>query len=135
MRHRLCFFSTLLGLALLCLCVDSFAQPPRGRGFMPDSAQIAATVDTLAQKLALSKEQKEKFGKIYFASFDEAKKAFEQNQGDFQTMREARIKINEKRDAEVKALLNEEQKKIYDKLLAEQEEQRRKRMQGRGWRN
>ena len=102
---------------------------------MPDSAQIAASVDTMAMQLKLNKEQKEKFGKIYFASFAEARKAFEQNAGDFQAIREARMKINEKRDNEVKALLNEEQKKIYDKLLAEQEAQRRKRMEERGWRN
>lgn len=135
MQTRLSFFRVLLGLALLFFSVDSFAQPPRGRGFMPDSAQIAASVDTIAMKLKLNNEQKEKFGKIYFASFAEARKAFEQNAGDFQTIREARMKINEKRDTEVKALLNEEQKKIYDKLLAEQEAQRRKRMEERGWRN
>ena len=135
MQTRLSFFRALLGLALLCFSVDSFAQPPRGRGFMPNSTQIAASVDTMAMKLKLNKEQKEKLGKIYFASFAEARKAFEQNAGDFQAIREARMKINEKRDNEVKALLNEEQKKIYDKLLAEQEAQRRKRMEERGWRN
>ncbi|MEK7728093.1 MAG: hypothetical protein AAB354_06730 [candidate division KSB1 bacterium] len=124
-----------LGLIVLVGMLDnSFAQP-RGRGFMPDSAQITAIVDTMALKLTLSKEQKEKFGKIYFASFEEAKKAFEQNRGDFQTMRETRTRINEKRDGEVKALLNDEQKKLYDKIIAEQQEQMRKRMQERGWRN
>ncbi len=79
-----------------------------------------------------SKEQKEKFGKIYFASFDEARKAFEQNRGDFQALREARTRINDKRDADVKALLNDEQKKLYDKIIAEQQEQMRKRVQERG---
>jgi len=108
---------------------DSFAQPPQGRGF-PDSTRTAATVDSLAKKLALSKEQKEKVGKIYFAAFNEARKAFANNSGDFQAMREARMKINEKRDTEVKALLNDEQKKLYDKFLQEQREQMQRRMGG-----
>jgi hypothetical protein len=98
---------------------------------MFDSTRTAAMVDTLAKKLALSKEQKEKVGKIYFAAFEESKKAFEKNQGDWQAMREARTKINEKRDNDVKALLTEEQKKIYDKFLQEQREQMQRRMGGR----
>ncbi|MCI0692065.1 hypothetical protein L0337_08680 [candidate division KSB1 bacterium] len=102
---------------------------------MPDSARTAAMVDTLAKKLTLSKEQKEKVGKIYFAAFEENKKAFEKNQGDWQARREARMKINEKRDNEVKALLTEEQKKIYDKFLQEQREQFQRRMGERRPRN
>ena len=124
-----------LGLLAFVGLLDKSLAQPRGRGFMPDSAQIAASVDTMAQKLTLSKEQKEKFSKIYFTSFEEARKAFEQNRGDFQAIREARLRINEKRDGEVKALLNDEQKKLYDKIIAEQQEQMRKRMQERGWRN
>jgi hypothetical protein len=119
----------LLGLpALFLLAETGLAQPQgRGRGF-PDSTQTAALVDTLAKKLSLSKEQKEKVGKIYFASFAETRKAFESNSGDFQAMREARMKINEKRDNDVKALLNDEQKKLYDKFLEEQRAQMQRRM-------
>jgi hypothetical protein len=97
---------------------------------MFDSTRTAAMVDTLAKKLALSKEQKEKVGKIYFAAFNESRKAFEKNQGDWQAMREARTKINEKRDNDVKALLNDNQKKLYDKILQEQREQMQRRMGG-----
>lgn len=125
----------LLSLPVLFLLTGTgFAQPPQGRG-MPDSARTAAMVDTLAKKLTLSKEQKEKVGKIYFAAFEENKKAFEKNQGDWQARREARMKINEKRDNEVKALLTEEQKKIYDKFLQEQREQFQRRMGERRPRN
>lgn len=121
----------LLCLPALFLLVETgFAQPPQGRG-MFDSTRTAAMVDTLAKKLTLSKEQKEKVGKIYFAAFEESKKAFEKNQGDWQMMREARMKINEKRDNEVKALLTDEQKKIHDKFLQEQREQMQRRMGGR----
>ncbi len=118
-------------LMLFLITETAFAQPPQGRG-MPDSARTAAMVDTLAKKLALSKEQKEKAGKIYFAAFEESRKAFEKNQGDWQAMREARTKINEKRDSEVKALLTDEQKNLYDKFLQEQREQMQRRMGG--WR-
>ncbi len=114
---------------LFLLAETGFAQS-QGRG-MPDSARTAAMVDTVAQKLALSKEQKEKVGKIYFAAFEESRKAFEKNQGDWQARREARMKINEKRDNDVKALLTEEQKKIYDKFLQEQREQMQRRLGGR----
>jgi hypothetical protein len=128
-------WALLLSAFLLVIFAETgFAQPPRGRGML-DSTQIAAMVDTMSQKLSLSKEQKEKFGKIYFAAFAEGRKAFEKSQGDFQAIREARRQINEKRDNEVKALLNDEQKKIYDKILQEQQEQMRRRMRERGWRN
>lgn len=112
-------------LPALFLFVDlGFAQPPQGRG-MPDSTQIAAMVDTLAKKLSLTKELKEKVGKIYFAAFAEGRKAFEKNRGDWLAMREARMQIDEKRDAEIKALLNDEQKKLYDKFIQEQRQRRR----------
>jgi hypothetical protein len=113
--------------ALFLLAETGFAQPPQGRG-MFDSTRTAAMVDTLAKKLSLTKELKEKVGKIYFAAFAEGRKAFEQNQGDFQAMREARTKINEKRDTAVKALLNDEQKKLYDKFLEELRAQMQRRM-------
>jgi hypothetical protein len=127
--------SILRWASLSCLALTfigantGFTQPPQGRGF-PDSTRTAATVDSLVKKLSLTKEQKEKVGKIYFAAFHESRKAFEKSQGDWQSMREARIKINEKRDAEVKALLNDEQKKLYDKFLQEQREQMQRRMGG-----
>jgi hypothetical protein len=121
---------SVLYFAVLCSSVNKgFAQPPQGRGF-PDSTRTAATVDSLTKKLSLSKEQKEKVGKIYFAAFHESRKAFEKNQGDWQSMREARMKINENRDGEVKALLSDEQKKLYDKFLQEQREQMQRRMGG-----
>ncbi len=124
---RLCLFCVPM---LFLLAETGFAQPPqgRGRGMMPDSTRTAAMVDTLAKKLSLSKEQKEKVGKIYFASIAESRKAFESNSGDFQAMREARMKINEKRDNDVKALLNDNQKKLYDKFLEEQRAQMQRRM-------
>lgn len=117
-------------LAITLLCAGNiFTQPPQGRG-MPDSARTAAMVDTLAKKLTLSKEQKEKVSKIYFVAFAEGRKAFEQNQGDWQAMRETRMKINEKRDNDVKALLNDNQKKLYDKFLEEQRQRFQQRMGG-----
>ena len=117
--------------ALFFSANDSFAQPPQGRGFgPPDSSRTAAMVDTLAKKLSLSKEQKEKVGKVYFVAFNEARKAFATNSGDFQAMRDTRMKINEKRDTEVKTLLNDEQKKLYDKFLQEQRERMQQRMGG-----
>lgn len=123
-------FSQILERCWLCLAAfflfsaHGFAQPPQSRG-APDSTQIAATIDTLAQRLSLTKELKEKVGKIYFASFTEGRKAFEKNRGDWQAMREARMQIDEKRDAEIKALLNDEQKKLYDKFIQEQRQRRR----------
>lgn len=120
----------IMGLAMLFFGANtSLAQPPQGRGF-PDSTRTAATVDTLAKRLTLSKEQKEKVGKVYFAAFNETRKAFTNNSGDFQAMRETRMKINEKRDTEMKALLNDEQKKRYDKFLQEQRERMQQRMGG-----
>lgn len=128
-KHLLKSALALCFAIVLLFAGNSFAQPPQGRG-MPDSARTVAMLDTLAKKLTLSKEQKEKVSKIYFAAFAEGRKAFEQNQGDWQAMRETRMKINEKRDTDVKALLNDNQKKLYDKFLEEQRQRFQQRMGG-----
>lgn len=122
----------MIGLAIMFFSTNTgLAQPPQGRGFgPPDSTRTTAMVDSLAKKLSLSKEQKDKVRKVYLAAFNETRKAFANNSGDFQAMRETRMKINEKRDADVKALLNDEQKKLYDKFLQEQREQMQRRMGG-----
>ena len=116
-------------LALLILSTDVLAQP-RGRA-MPDSSQIAAMFDSLAIKISLADSQKIKVREIFFASFDETRKAFENNRGDFQAMREARNAVTEKRDKGIKALLTDEQEKTYDKYIKEEQERQRSRFRGR----
>ncbi len=106
----------------LILTENSLAQPPQRR-VLPDSSQIAAMVDTLSTKLTLSDSLKNKVHEIYIASFEKIKIAIEKNRSDFRKMRNARREINEKRDIEIKALLNDEQKIEYDKFLQKQREQ------------
>lgn len=123
------FAFIISAIILFTLPISGFAQ---GRGMrMPDSSQIAAQFDTLAMKVSLADSQKAKVRDIYFASFEETKKAFEKNTGDFRAMRETRMKIAEKRDNDIKTLLTDEQKKAYDKYIEEQRQQMRSRFGGR----
>ena len=115
-------------IALLLLPVASMAQP-RGPQ-VPDSSQIAAMFDSLALKVSLADSQKSKVRDIYFASFAETRKLMENRSGDFRAMMQKRRNIAEKRDAEIKALLTDEQEKAYDKYIAEERAKMRSRMGG-----
>ncbi len=124
--------SSLLMLALAIpfgLPTSSPAQP-RARMF-PDSTRINAMVDTLAARLALSDSVKSKVREIYFASFENMRKEMQKNRGDFRAMRKTRKKILDERDEKIKALLTDEQKKKYDKLLEAERQRMRERMSRR----
>jgi len=88
-------------------------------------------VDTLAAKLSLSDSIKNKVNEIYFASFVELKKELDKDPGDFRAMRNTRRQIAEKREKDVTALLNDNQKGAFEKIIEEQRNKMRERMRGR----
>lgn len=115
--------------ALLILSATGFAQP-RQRAALPDSSQVSQMVDTLAVQLELDKEQKEKVAKLYFASFAEMGQARQKSGGDFRALRGTMRDIATRRDNDIKALLNDAQKKRFEKIIAEREKALQQRMRG-----
>lgn len=120
----------IIYLSVVLISFESLEAQPQRRQ-MPDSTQIAIMVDSLGAKLSLSDSVKSKVSEIYFASFDTMEKMLAENRGDFMAMRDARQKVTSKRDEEIKALLNDEQKKVYEKIVSEERKQREERMRQR----
>lgn len=115
-------------IMILTLVGTTFGQPQRRA--LPDSSQIVVMVDTLAAKLSFSDSVKSKVNKIYFASFVELKKALVKNRSDFRAMRNTRREITEKREKDLKTLLNDNQKEAFEKIIEEQRNKMRERMRG-----
>ncbi len=120
----------LLGVLVLALGQPVLSQdqppmPPGGRGpMMPDSAQIVQMVDELAGKLTLTVQQKEKVLKIHQAHYAEMKKLRSDESMDREARREKMRGMRDKMSEQIKALLNEDQAKIYDEYLKEQQSHR-----------
>lgn len=111
-----------LGMLVLSVCLltsSAYAQP-RAAHMLPDSSRIAILVDSLAKKLVLTAEQKQKVSAIYFEGFAEFKKTLDENRGNFRVLRTARRKMVQERQQEIKKILTEEQKKKYEVIIAEQ---------------
>lgn len=122
--------SFLFMAAALLILADAGVGQPRQRPAMPDSSQISQMVDTLAVQLELNKEQKEKVAKLYFATFAEMGEARQKSGGDFRALRGTMRDITAKRDNDIKALLNDTQKKRFEKIIDEREKALQQRMRG-----
>lgn len=96
-----------------------------------DSTTVTVMVDSLAKQLTLNSDQKTKIFNILLASHMQTQKDRAKNQGDRRAMFQARRENMEKTDKEIRALLNAEQQKKYDKLLEERRARMRERMGNR----
>ena len=125
----------LKSVGLLCIVItlglNSNAAGQPQRRALPDSNQIAVMVDTLAAKLQLSDSVKSKIKTIYIASFADLKKEQDKSRGDFRAMRNSRRDITEKREKDIKTLLNGTQKKAFEKIIEDDRNKMRERMRGR----
>ena len=127
---RVLKYTTLFCTIIVFTLVGTIFGQPRRRT-LPDSSQIVVMVDTLAAKLSLSDSVKRKVNEIYVASFAELKKELEKNRDDFRAMRNIRREITEKREKEVKAFLNDNQKEAFQKIIEERHHKMQERMRGR----
>ena len=116
-------------IVIFILVGTTLAQPQRRA--LPDSSQIVVMVDTLASKLSFSDSVKSKVNAIYFSSFVELKKELDKNRSDFRAMRNTRREITKKREKDVKALLNDNQKEAFEKITEEQRTKIQERTRGR----
>lgn len=120
----------LIGFSLNSLSSSLLAQPDPRRA-IPDSSQIAQTMDYLAKRLLLTDSLKTKVSQIYHASFKELRQELARNTGNSRAEQKVTRQIMQIRDQQVKDLLNDRQKKGYDKFLQEQRAQFRKQMKAR----
>lgn len=89
-------------------------------------------VKMLNEKLKLSDDQKAKLTAIFTAQADSLQKLrSDMKDGDRTAMREKMQKMRANSDAQINAVLNDDQKKTYKAMQEEQRAQMKKRMQDR----
>lgn len=108
--------TVLVASCLFALTAASFSQ---GR------MEPAERANMLKERLSLTDEQTKKVTEIFSASRDEMMKLRDASGEDRDAMRAGMQEIRKKTDAKIVALLTEKQKKEFDKLRKEQEEQMR----------
>lgn len=87
-------------------------QPPA----LPDSTQIVKIVDEMAASLALTDQQKSQVSELHFTHFADAKELMSSSQSDRETHRRKMNGLRKKFENDVKALLDDEQKKKFDEF-------------------
>lgn len=115
----------LVAFLTLILTVVSLAQPRNGEG------RTEAQIKRLQEKVGLTDAQTVKIKEILQKARDEARKAFENGDGDRESMREMMMKSREKSDAEIMKLLTKEQKPKFEALRKEQQKEMQERMRER----
>lgn len=109
-------------LVFLFMSVQSFAQ----MGGNPQD-RLKKTLEDYKTRLKLTEAQFTKVDSILNAQMKEIMKIREEANGDFSSMREKMAPVREKTDKAVEALLTDEQKPEFKKIL----EERAQRMQQR----
>lgn len=109
-------------------------QGPRGGGqppALPDSTQIVEIVEQTAQALSLNGEQEVLISDLYFAHFAEARALMDSAQGQGGNNREQMDALRQDFEEEVVALLDDEQKEEFVKLVQKRGNRSGQRGQGR----
>lgn len=125
-RKNKSFFSLSAILAITIFSTGLlFAQPGGGRQQGPPSSpsdkQIEKMVKQLDKELDLSDEQYEQVSEMYFAHFEKVEALMEGSQRPDRTKMQS---LQSKLETDVKALLDQDQQKLYTAYLEDQEEQR-----------
>lgn len=119
--HRMFFVIVLT----IMITAGVLAQPRNGEG------RAEAQIKRLQEKVGLTDEQTVKVKAILQKAREEARKAFENGDGDREAMREMMMKSREKTDAEIMKLLTKEQKPKFEALRKEQQKEMQERMRER----
>ncbi len=107
-------------ITLMIFSLSSFAQK-QGRPANPKSPEekSARQTEELTKRLSLNKEQIEKIKLINLESDKKMKDLRDQKLADKKAMMVKHKQINENRALEIKKLLNDNQKKEFDKMIQE----------------
>lgn len=124
MKKNILFIALLVGIV-------SFSQAQQRPQRNPEE-MAKRNVEILEKQLSLTSEQKTKVSAILLMqmnSMDSLRKAAE-GQGDREAMRTKMQSIHTENQKKIKELLNDEQKKAYEKHLAERRERMNNRQGG-----
>ncbi|MDL2214844.1 DUF4890 domain-containing protein [Dysgonomonas sp. OttesenSCG-928-M03] len=113
----------LLSLLILLFVITGGLSAQRRQQASPEMRAKRQT-ETLAEKLSLSEEQKQK---VYDLNLKYANQAESTRSNDGQDRRAQFRKQQEQKDAELKTILTDEQQKQYEDFKKENPEQRRRR--------
>jgi hypothetical protein len=100
-------------------------RPQGGPPPIPNDEQIAEMVTDLSRQLSLSDAQEDEVSEIYSEHFIEVRVLQEENKGTSESNRKIMENLNTKLENSVKALLTDDQKKIYESYLKEQKSKRK----------
>ena len=116
-----CTIFTVMIISLLLASVSVQAQPGPGRGapMVPDSAGIAKMTDNLDEAVGFTASQKTEVKNLLVAHFEKVKKQMENPSGNRAEMRSARRELRSKLEEDIKKILNDEQRKKYEKYISE----------------
>jgi Spy/CpxP family protein refolding chaperone len=101
---------------------DIKAQPgpghPRGGGFGPsDSCNIQLMVDDMAKQLSLTDQQKQQILEIHYKHMQDMKALQGKYKNDCVGEREARLQLRQKLDADIKAVLTQDQQTKWNEFI------------------
>ncbi len=94
----------------------------RNQHEMPDSCHIQLMVEHLAKELLLTNDQKQKILQINYAHMSDFKAIKTKYKNDCVGEEEAHKQAIQKKDDEIKAVLNDPQKAKFDEILNERQE-------------
>lgn len=99
---------------------------PQGPPPIPSDKQIKEMVTELSKELSLADEQEEKVSDLYFDHYEKVAEQQELNKAKKGEGREAMQKLNKELEDSVNDLLTEDQQKIYESYLKQQQSKRDK---------
>lgn len=105
---------------------------PQGPPPIPSDEQISDMVTELSKELTLTDEQGEKVSDLYFDHYEKVAEQQELNKGKKGEGREAMQEINKELEDGVNALLTDDQQKIYESYLKQQQSKRVKKGRPQG---
>ncbi len=122
---------TILLIAFVSTMTLSNAQQ-RGGGQRDPNERAKRSTEQMTERLSLTEDQTKKVEAINQEAADKVTEVFASASGDREAMRAVMMDINKEKDKKLKAVLNEDQWKEYEKMV---EEQRQRRSEGNGGRN
>lgn len=116
----------VMALALLFVAVASYAQPPGGgRPGMDSKESATRQTEELTKSLKLTDVQKDSVYSYLLAQGEGQQKLFQSNQGgDRSAMMGKMQELRSKTDDKINAVLDDTQKKAYEKIVKERANRR-----------
>lgn len=124
MKNTLKTMLVIIAACLTTTIIQAQQDRPQGPPPIPNDEQIEEMVKDLAEAVSLTDDQTEKVSELYFDHFEKVADQQENSKEDRNKGREAMEKLNAELEENVKAILEEDQVKLYTSWLTEQKKNR-----------